>query len=74
VHDGGNDAHPSSAYEKPIPHANVSRFISTVLMVFSGGRANGPGNKVPGSPAILSLPWPYQGSQLNLEKNQKTVL
>ena len=38
------------------------------------GRANGPGNKVPGPPAILSLPWPYQGSQLNLEKNQNTVL
>jgi hypothetical protein len=41
--------------------------LSTVLMVFSWGRANDPGNKVPGPPAILSLPWPYQGSQLNLD-------
>jgi hypothetical protein len=42
--------------------------LSTVLMVLAGSRANDPGNKVPGPPAILSLPWPYQGSQLNLEK------
>jgi hypothetical protein len=51
----------------------VSHIIN-VLMVFSGGRANDPGNKVPGPPAILSLPWPYQGSQLNLEKESEDGL
>ena len=48
--------------------------IINVLMVFSGGRANDPGNKVPGPPAILGLPWPYQGSQLNLEKESEDGL
>ena len=45
-----------------------------MLMVLAGSRANDPGNKVPGPPAILSLPWPYQGSQLNLEKESEDGL
>ena len=44
-----------------------------MLMVLAGSRANDPGNKG-GPPAILSLPWPYQGSQLNLEKESEDGL